>query len=63
MEEHSVIGGLGSAVTELLSEFFPVPVKRIGMNDVYGQSGPAEELLQYYGLNAEGIYRQVKVFL
>ena len=63
MEEHSVIGGLGSAVSELLSELFPIPVKRIGINDVYGRSGPAEELLHYYGLDTEGIYRQVKGFL
>ena len=63
LEEHSVIGGLGSAVSELLSELFPIPVKRIGINDVYGRSGPAEELLHYYGLDAEGIYRQVKGFL
>ena len=63
LEEHSVIGGLGSAVSELLSELFPIPVKRIGINDVYGRSGPAEVLLHYYGLDAEGIYRQVKGFL
>lgn len=63
LEEHSVIGGLGSAVSELLSELFPIPVKRIGINDVYGRSGPAEELLHYYGLDTEGIYRQVKGFL
>ena len=63
VEEHSVIGGLGGAVCECLSEKAPVPVKRIGVNDVFGESGPAVALLEKYGLDAEGIYKQVKVFV
>lgn len=63
VEEHSVIGGLGSAVCEALSEACPVPVLRIGVNDVFGESGPAVELIQKYGLDAEGIYQKVKAFM
>ncbi|MGN0408866.1 MAG: transketolase family protein [Candidatus Fimousia sp.] len=63
IEEHSVIGGMGSAVCEVLSEAYPVPVKRIGIYDVFGQSGPAVELLKKYGLDGEGIYKEVKDFL
>lgn len=63
IEEHSVIGGLGGAVCETLSEKCPVPVKRIGIQDEFGQSGPAVELLRYYKLDAEGIYQQVKEYL
>ena len=63
VEEHSIIGGLGGAVCECLSEKAPVPVKRIGINDVYGESGPAVKLLEKYGLDAEGIYRQIKEFV
>lgn len=63
IEEHSVIGGLGSAVAELLGEHCPVLMKRIGMKDCFGQSGAAEELLKYYELDSFGIYRQVKKFL
>ena len=53
VENHSVIGGLGSAVCELLSEYAPVRVKRIGINDRFGQSGRSDYLLDYYGLSAE----------
>ena len=63
VEEHSVIGGLGSAVCECLSEKEPVPVKRIGIYDVFGESGPAAALLEKYGLDGEGIYKQVKAFV
>lgn len=49
-EEHSVIGGLGGAVCETVSEGYPVPVERVGLRDVFGQSGTAEELLLHYGL-------------
>ena len=63
VEEHSVIGGLGGAVCECLSEKAPVPVKRIGVNDVFGESGPATALLEKYGLDAEGIYKQIKEFV
>ena len=54
-EEHSIIGGLGEAVCSLLSEKLPTPVKRIGVNDTFGRSGPAAELLKHYGLCAENI--------
>ena len=60
VEEHSVIGGLGSAVCETLSARFPVPVKRLGMQDVFGESGSAAELLRKYRLDAEGVYESVK---
>ncbi len=58
-EEHSVIGGLGSAVAEVLSETTPVPVVRLGVNDIYGKSGPAVELLKLFKLSAEGIVEKV----
>ena len=63
VEEHSIIGGLGGAVCEVLSENAPVPVKRIGVNDVFGESGPALELYKKYGLDAQGIYAQTKEFV
>ena len=63
VEEHSIIGGLGGAVCECLAEKAPVPVKRIGINDVYGESGPAVALLEKYGLAAAGIYKQIKAFI
>ena len=61
-EEHSVIGGLGEAVCSLLSEKLPTPVKRVGVQDVFGQSGPAAEVLEYYGLCAENIVNVAKAF-
>lgn len=60
VEEHSIIGGLGSAVTEVLSEKCPTKVTRIGVKDTFGESGPAKELLHKYELDAEGIYKQIK---
>ena len=63
VEEHSVIGGLGSAVCEALSRKAPTPVKTIGVQDCFGESGPAVALLEKYGLNAEGIYTSVKEFV
>ena len=63
VEEHSVIGGLGSAVCDCLSEKLPTPVKKIGMQDVLGESGPAAALVAKYGLDAEGVYKSVKAFL
>lgn len=63
VEEHSVIGGLGSAVCDCLSEKAPTPVKKVGVNDVFGESGPALELLHKYGLDGEGVYNSVKEFL
>lgn len=62
-EEHSVIGGLGSAVCDVLCENNPVPVCKIGMNDVFGESGSAAALVAKYGLDADGVYRKVKEFL
>lgn len=63
LEEHSVIGGLGSAVSEALSEEYPVKIKKIGLNDEYGESGPAEELLDKYGLLANSIVEKVQSYL
>jgi len=63
VEEHSVIGGLGSAVCDVLSAKQPTKVLKIGMQDIYGESGPALELLTKYGLDATGIYQQIKTFL
>lgn len=62
-EEHSIIGGLGGAVCEVLSEKAPTPVCRIGMNDIFGESGSAVALVAKYGLDAEGIYGKVKAFV
>ena len=59
-EEHSIIGGLGSAVSELLGEKCPVPVLRHGVNDEFGRSGTAAAVLDYFGLNAEGIAAKVR---
>ena len=59
-EEHSVIGGLGGAVAEVLAEEYPVPVVRLGVNDTFGKSGPALELLKIYGLDAENIAIKAK---
>jgi len=63
VEEHSVIGGLGSAVCETLSENYPTKVLRIGINDVYGESASAQVLFHEYGLDGEGVYAKVKEFL
>lgn len=62
VEEHSVIGGLGGAVCEVLSEKASVQVKRIGVNDVFGESGPAVKLIEKYGLDGNGVYNSVKAF-
>ena len=62
-EEHSIIGGLGSAVAETVTECCPVPVVKIGVNDVYGYSGPAVELLKKFGLSAENIVEKTKYAL
>lgn len=63
VEEHSVIGGLGSAVCDALSAKAPTQVQKIGVNDVFGESGPALELLKKYGLDTDGIYEKMKAFL
>ena len=62
-EEHSVIGGLGSAVCDALCKHYPVPVYKIGMQDVFGESGSAAALVEKYRLDAKGVYEQVKEFL
>ena len=62
-EEHSVIGGLGSAVAEVLSEEAPTKLLRIGVEDVFGESGPAKELVAKYGLDGNGVYEKVKKFV
>jgi len=63
VEEHSVIGGLGGAVAEVLSEKCPTKMLRIGVKDTFGESGPAVKLLAKYELDAEGIYNQIKAFI
>ncbi len=60
VEEHNVIGGLGSAVSEVCCEEYPVPVLKVGVNDVFGMSGPATELLEKFGLTANDIVEMVK---
>ena len=59
-EEHNIIGGLGGAVAEVVAETIPVPVLRVGVEDAFGKSGPALELLEIYGLNAENICAKAK---
>lgn len=63
VEEHSVIGGLGSAVCDVLCERHPAPVKKIGVQDVFGESGPAVKLLEKYRLDGKGVYEQVLEFI
>ena len=63
VEEHSVIGGLGSAVCDVVAEKAPAKVMKIGINDVFGESGPAVKLIQKYGLDSESIYEKIKEFL
>lgn len=63
VEEHSVIGGLGSAVCDVLSQKAPARVLKIGINDVFGESGPALELLKKYGLDTDSIYEKIKAFV
>lgn len=63
VEEHSVIGGLGSAVADVVSEENLAPVHKIGVQDVFGESALAEELLEKHGLDAKGIYNNIKDYL
>jgi transketolase len=60
VENHSIIGGLGGAVCEALSENYPVKVTRIGINDTFGQTGTASELMDYYGLSAKKLVEKIK---
>ena len=63
VEEHSVIGGLGSAICDVLCEKCPTPVKKLGVQDVFGESGPAVKLLEKYRLDAKGIYQDIRAWL
>ena len=63
VEEHSVIGGLGSAVCDVLSEKQPTPVKKLGVNDTYCESGPAAKLIEKYRLDGTGVYEQIKEWM
>lgn len=63
VEEHSVIGGLGSAVCDALASHYPAPVLKIGVQDTFGESGPAVELVKKYGLDAESIFEKVKAYV
>lgn len=60
VEEHSVIGGLGSAVCDAVCKEYPVPVIKLGVQDAFGESGPAMQVIAKYGLDAEGIYKSIK---
>ncbi len=63
VEDHQVVGGLGSAICELLSEKYPVPVLRLGMNDTFGRSGDIEELVKYYGLDKNNLIKRIDSFM
>ncbi len=63
VENHSIIGGVGSVVCETLSEYCPTKVLRIGTNDVFGQSGEQRVLMEHYGLTKEKLYTKIKSFL
>lgn len=63
VEEHSIIGGLGSAVCEAVSENCPVPVKRMGIEDIFGQSGIPDELMQHYGLTVDKIIENIQTLI
>ena len=63
VEEHSVIGGLGGAVAEVLGENQPTKMLRIGIQDVFGESGTAQQLIQKYGLDSVSIYEKVNEFV
>jgi transketolase len=60
IEDHNIIGGLGSAISEVLTEEYPVKLERMGMEDIFGKSGKAEELLEYFGLNSIKIIEKFK---
>jgi transketolase len=60
VEEHQIAGGMGSAIAELLSENHPMKVMRIGVRDLFGQSGNPEELIKHYGIDADSIYEVAK---
>ena len=62
IEDHNIIGGLGSAVCEVLAEEYPCKVTRMGIKDTFGKSGKAGELMEYFGLTAENIVKEVENF-
>ena len=59
LEEHQIAGGMGSAISEFLSENYPIPIHFMGINDTFGESGEAEELIEKYGLGKEAIKQTV----
>lgn len=61
VEDHSIIGGLGSAISEVLTEEYPVKLERVGMKDIFGKSGKAEELMEYFGLTSKAIVEKFKM--
>jgi transketolase len=63
VEEHQVAGGMGSAISEFLSENHPLPIKMIGINDTFGESGQAKELIHKYGLDKEAIKQEIKTLI
>lgn len=63
IEEHQINGGFGGAVAECLSEKLPVPIRRIGLNDTFGQSGEPDELIRFFGLDADGIAKTARAFI
>jgi transketolase len=62
-EEHTIVGGFGSAIAETLAENSPLPMKRHGLQDVFGESGPNDELLDKYGISADHLASTVKEFV
>ena len=62
VEDHSVIGGLGTAIADVLVENYPAKLTKIGIKDTFGKSGKAEELLEYFGLTAENIINKIKEY-
>ena len=60
IEDHSIIGGLGSAISEVLTEEYPMKLERMGIKDTFGKSGKAEELMEYFGLTAKTIVEKFK---
>ena len=63
VEEHTVVGGLGGAVSEYLTESCPVPVLKVGVQDTFGESGEPEEILEKYGLTSEEVIKKVRKVL
>ena len=60
VEDHSVIGGIGTAISEVLIEEYPTKLIKIGVNDVFGKSGKADDLVKYFGLDSESIIKKIK---